>query len=288
MTKKDYYLILNIDQKASLKTIKSAYRQLALKYHPDHNPNNKDALKQFNLIREAYETLTSPELKRLYDEKYTPKQPTSPKREPDRKPKKGSQATTGSSKNLRYNLYISLEDVNKGCERSIRYIRKNKKEKETVQLTVKVPRGAFHQQRLKLSHFGDTDGRSSGDLFVIIHLQNHPIFLKKGLDLRANVPITYLDAALGNTIEVPTLNGIKKIKLKVCEFENIKFPLKGFGLPDSKDHYKGDLFIHCFIEHPKKLNVSEKNALQKHLKTWPKGEMMQQYQSYLKQFKARS
>ena len=284
MAKKDFYSILNVDHKANLKTIKSAYRQLALKYHPDHNPNNPEALKQFNLIREAYELLIDTNLRKQYDQTYKPPQSSTAKREPNRA-QKSKAKTKATSKNLRYNLYITLEDVNKGCDRTIRYIRKNKNEKETVQLTVKVPKGAFHHQRLKLSQFGDSDGETTGDLFVILHLQNHPIFLKKELDLRVNVPITYLDAALGNTIEIPTLNGIRKQKLKACEFNNIKFQLRGFGLPDSRKDYKGDLHVHCFIEHPKRLSSDEKNAMQKALKTWPTGEMMQQYQSYLNQLK---
>jgi DnaJ-class molecular chaperone len=281
LIKKDYYSILNIDYKSNLKTIKSAYRMLALKYHPDHNPNNPDSLKQFILIREAYETLTTPELKKNYDAHYQPQSTQEPHRQPD-----AESATKNTTlKNLRYNLYVTLEDVYVGCERTIRYIRKNKKENETVQLSVKVPKGAFHQQRLKLTGFGDTDGANHGDLFVIIQLQNHPVFLKKALDLRVNVPISYLDAALGSSIEIPTLAGIKKIKLDSCKFENINFLLKGFGLPDIKGSYRGNLHVHCFIEHPLKLSNTDKNAMQKFVGPWPKGEMMQQYHSYLNEKK---
>lgn len=281
MAKKDYYKILNVDPKATQKAIKSAYRQMALKYHPDHNPGNKEALKQFNLVREAYDTLTDPNLKKQYDFEYSPSVEPEVTRKPDRSsPKK-------NNKNLRYNLYITLEDVATGAERTIRYIRKNKNEKETVQLKVKIPKGAFHQQRLRLAQYGDTDGSVAGDLFVIIHLQNHPIFIRNGLNLRLNVPITYVDAALGNSIEIPTLTGTRKIKLKSCQFENINFNLKGFGLPDSKHNYKGDLDIHFFIEHPTRLNTADRDALQKAARTWPQGEMMQQYQSYLRQTKRR-
>lgn len=287
MAKKDFYKILNIDQKASLKAIKSAYRQLALKYHPDHNPDNPKAAAMFNEIREAYEVLSSAQLRKNYDFTYTPEPVYRP--EQSEGPKDSSPSAQKDKRkrksNLRYNLFITLEDVAKGCERSIRYIRNNQGEKETVQLKVKVPKGAFHNQRLKLSGYGDITKDGQGDLFVIVHLQNHPIFLRTDLNLRVNVPISYLDAALGSTIEVPTLNGIRKLKLRACEFEELEYRMQGFGLPDPKLQYKGELLVHCFIEHPKKLGSNDKNNLQRALKTWPQGEMMQQYQSYLEQIK---
>lgn len=276
MGKKDYYAILNVDHKAPLKAIKSAYRQLALKYHPDHNPNNPEALAQFALIREAYETLTSPELKKAYDFEYRPQPEVSVQRHPET-----DLSGKKAGKNLRYNLYVTLEEVARGGERSIRFIRQNKKVKETVQLKVSIPRGAFHHQRLKLSNYGDVDGNTAGDLFIIIHLQNHPIFLKNGLDLRVNVPISYLDALLGTSISVPTLIGVKEVKLRSCDFDRLEYTLKGMGLPDHQSSTHGDIIVHCFIDNPIKMSTAEKNALQKILKTWPQGEMMQQYQSYI-------
>jgi DnaJ-class molecular chaperone len=284
---KDYYQILNIPADAGPKAIKSAYRQMALKYHPDHNPDNPQAAEHFGRIREAYEVLSQPDLKKKYDEKYTPSQPDlggSPRKAPKDTSSSSKKASVG---NLRYNLYINLEDVISGCERSIRYIRTNKGQSETVQLNVSVPKGAYHFQRLKVSGYGDVTKASSGDLFVIVHLQTHPIFLRNQLDLRVNVPITYLDAVLGSSIEVPTLSGSTKIKLKAGEFDHIKHILKGHGLPDPKPHLRGDLHVYFFIEHPTQLTPSQRNALQNMQRSWPPGEMMRQYQSYLESHKKR-
>ncbi len=291
MAKKDFYKILNIDHKATTKAVKTAYRQLALKYHPDHNPNNPKAVEMFTLIKEAYDILSDPDLRKKYDFSYTPSKP-----EPVVEPQRPRPSQTPSSsttppkkvKNLRYNLYITLEDVLNGCERSIRFIRKNQSENETVQLKVRVPKGAFNHQRLKLAGYGDVSKEGTGDLFVIIHLQEHPIFLKDDLNLRVNVPISYLDAMLGSQIEVPILTGIRKIKLKPCEFEDLNVVLQGFGLPDPKGQYKGELLVHFFIEHPKSLSTFEKNAAQKCQRTWPEGDMMRQYKSYLTQHKGSS
>jgi DnaJ-class molecular chaperone len=288
LANKDFYKILNVSNKASLKEIKSAFRQLALKFHPDHNPGDSEALKTFNLIKEAYETLSSPDLRKKYDFSYTPSSAPTPG-EVRAEPRKTSE--TGREKkgrNLRYNLFITLEDVVTGCERSIRYIRKSRGEPETVQLKVRVPKGAYHHQRLKLTGYGDMSDSGPGDLFVIIHLQNHPIFIRRENDLRVNVPITYADAALGARISFPTLTGIKSLKLKACEFEDLEFHLKGQGLPDHDGKTRGELHVHCFIEHPKKMNPEQVNAMQKLRRSWPEGEMMQQYQTYLKQAKGSS
>jgi curved DNA-binding protein len=286
LAKKDYYRILNIDAKASVKQIKSAYRQMALKYHPDHNPGNEDAAIQFAKIKEAYDTLTTPELRRNYDAQYSPSPPPRAKVEPQTSPVPEPRGN-GRGKNLRYNLYITLEDVANGCERGIRYMRSNGGEKETLQIKVRVPQGAFHHQRLKLAGYGDVTPDGTGDLFVIVHLQNHPIFLRNELNLRVNVPIRYIDAALGSSIDIPTLSGVRKLKLKVCEFDDLEYVLRGFGLPDAKGGYKGDLVVHCFIEHPKRLSTHERQSMEKGLRTWPQGEMMQQYQVYLKEQKGR-
>ena len=277
---KDYYSILNIDPSAGLKEIKSAYRQMALKYHPDHNPGDKQALDQFNLVKKAYETLRVPELRKVYDKTHRPLKKQKPTVTTDFK-------SSGKffKNNLRYNLYITLEDTVKGCEKKISYIRKNENRKETVQLKIKVPKGAFHHQRLKISEYGNKNHNISGNLFVIIHLQDHPIFIRKGLDLKINVPMSYLDALLGENLEIPTLFGLKKLKLKICDFENLNFTWKGLGLTDPKGQSQGDLHIHCFIENPENLSIKDKNALQKLQKSWPQGKMMGQYQSFLNKFK---
>src|SRR5690606_7619691 len=141
------------------------------------------------------------------DAHYTPSAPK-PEPPPEVKTKTTSRSTTTSSstskKNLRYNVFVTLEEVLTGCEKNIRYLRVKNGEKETIQLKVTIPKGAYHQQRLKVAEFGS----DTGDLFVIVHWQNHPIFQVDGLDISVNVPINYLQAAEGSTIEIPTLSGV--------------------------------------------------------------------------------
>ncbi len=282
MARKSYYTILNIDPSAGPKEIKSAYRQMALKYHPDHNPGDRQVLPQFNLVQKAYETLRVPELRKIYDETHKNLKIKVPTVTTD----SGAESSGKSfNKNLRYNLYITLEDVVRGCERRISYIRKNENRKETVQLKVKVPKGAFHCQRLKISEYGNRGDHVFGDLFVVVHLQDHPVFTRKGLDLKINVPISYLDVLLGQSLEIPTLFGLKKLRLKACDFGNLNFTWKGLGLPDFREQSRGNLQVNCFIEHPVNLSTKDKDALQKLQKSWPRGEMMQQYQSCLDRFK---
>lgn len=237
----------------------------------------------FNKVREAYELLIDSDLRKQYDFTYKPEKSAVSPEPPQSKTKTG----TTKGKNLRYNLYIRLEDVANGCERSIRYIRNNNSEKETVQIKVAVPKGAFDKQRLKLSGYGDIDKQATGDLFVIIHLQEHPLFIRRDINLRVNVPIRYLDAVLGSTIEIPTLKGLRKLKLRGCEFDKMDYTLKGFGLPDPKGNYRGDLEVHCFIDNPSRLSQSERNSLQKIANSWPQPEMMKQYQDSIKSMKGK-
>ena len=272
MAKKDYYSILEIDHTATQKAVKTAYRQMALKYHPDHNQHNSRAADRFKLIQEAYEILSNTSSRQTYDSTYAP----------TKTQEQNTRSTTKSNasvpkKNLRYNVFITLEDIIKGCEKTIRYLRNVNGEKEATQLKVKIPKGAFNQQRLKVADYGT----NNGDLFVIIHIQNHQIYQTDGLDVSVNVPINYLQAAQGAIIEVPTLSGIRKIKLRSCEFNNINFTLNNLGLPDLKTGERGNFHIHCFIENPGRLNPEQKNTVQKVLSSWPQGDMMQEYQSYL-------
>lgn len=286
---KDYYAILSIDPSADLKQIKTAYRQLALKYHPDHNPNNKEAEQIFSLVKEAYEVLSDPNERKNYDSTYRPiRTPSSVQTaQPDiekNAPKSGDK-TKKAAPNLRYTIYLTLEEVSRGTQKTIRYIRKGLKEKETVEVTVPIPRGAYPSQRLKLAGYGDYSGTNYSDLYVIIQYHNHPMFIRTDLDLRINVPVTYLDVLLGQSIEVPTLHGLKKIKLVSCGFDQLKITLQGMGLPNNKSTLTGDLHIHCFVENPKKLTAQDKARLQQLGTTWPQGELMQQYQTDLNSYR---
>ena len=90
----------------------------------------------------------------------------------------------------------------------------------------------------------------------------------------------------GVSKEIPTLNGIYPFKLEAHSFDQLDHRLKGFGLPDPKGQYKGDLLVHFFMEHPRKLSKNDKSRLKSWAKSWPQGEMMQEYQSYLDKRKA--
>ncbi|MCB0378497.1 MAG: J domain-containing protein [Bdellovibrionales bacterium] len=286
MAKPDFYFILGIDQKATANDIKRAYRQLALKYHPDHNPNNSKAEDRFKKILEAYETLSNPELRKQYDELYKPSPRPSQTGGDPPKPKAGaSSSPRPPKKHLRYNVFVTLEEITQGCEKTIRYMRDHNGEKETIQLKVKIPKGAQHQQRLRVNQFGGGHSQDKGDLIVVVHIQNHPVFQRDGLNISVNVPINYLQALTGAIIEVPTLEGVEKIRLRQCQFEDLRFSLDKKGLPDLKTSQRGKLDIFCFIEHPKKTTGLDKNALQKLLNSWPQGEMMQQYHEHIQQMK---
>lgn len=278
MANKDFYAILKIPPRASAKDIKAAYRKLALKYHPDHNPNNKTAGNQFKKILEAYEYLSDPIRKQNYDLQFR----ATKKKAAKKKSSKKTSASTTKKTNLRYNVFVTLEDVLNGCEKSISYIRSVDGKKQTVKIKIDVPRGVTQSQRLRISQYGDQSFGVRGDLFVIVHIQDHPLFKREGLNLTIDVPINYLQTLLGESIEVPTLEGLHRLKLRPHQFSRAEIPLKHKGLPDQKTGERGHIFVNCIIDHPTSMTIKQKKELQKLVSSWPMGEKMKQYQAYLK------
>ena len=277
MADKDFYAILKIPPRASAKDIKAAYRKLALKYHPDHNPGNKSAENQFKKILEAYEYLSDPIRKQNYDAQFKPSRKKAAKKKASKK------ATTSTAKktNLRYNVFVTLEEVLSGCQKSISYIRNVDGQKQPVKIKIDVPAGVTPSQRLRVSQYGDQSFGVRGDLYVIVHIQDHPIFRREGLNLSVDVPINYLQALLGEPVDVPTLEGIHRLRLRPHQFSRAEIPLKYKGLPDQKTGERGHIFVNCIIDHPSSLTIKQKKELQKLVNSWPMGEKMKQYQAYL-------
>ena len=247
---------------------------MAFQFHPDRNPGDLAAEEKFRKIVEAYEVLNALEEK--------PWAPTS-KRKPVKKKKSSSKNTQRSSpkvpkKNLRYNVFISLEDILNGTSKIVRYLRTKEGHKENVQLKIDIPAGTRNMQRLKVEGFGDVGKSSAGDLFIVVHHQPHPLFEVQDCDLYTKVPVTYLQALLGSSIEVPTLTGKAQIQLKPCVFHGIHHELPQKGLPLENSNSRGTLYIEAYISHPQSLEPSSKKALEELGNSWPISNKMKQYQ----------
>lgn len=291
----DYYKILGVDKSASADDIKKAYRKLALKYHPDRNPDNKAAEEKFKKLSEAYAVLSDKEKRQQYDQfgsdqfsqKYSQEDifrgfdindilkgfgfggATAGSRTYNNSRRRGfSQGegdpfaqffggqTYGSiprqGQDLQYNLTISLEDSVFGAEKKLSL----QKEDTVEEINVRIPPGITTGKRLRLPGKGSPgyDGGPNGDLYLNITIAPHPIFSRDGNDLYVEKSISFSQAALGTTIEVPTLDGTRKrIKVPAGTQTNTKIRMKGYGAPGLRGSAKGDQFVKINIDVPRKL-----------------------------------
>ena len=144
--------------------------------------------------------------------------------------------------------------------------RRNPK-KRTV--NIKIPAGVHEGQGIRVSSEGEP-GRSGGprgDLYCYVRVKPHEFLQRDGNDLIAIVPISYTQAALGTTIDVPSINGKKALKIPAGTQYGSIFRIKGQGLPDVRTHRTGDQLVQIIIETPTKLNKSQQELLREFAKT---------------------
>jgi curved DNA-binding protein len=298
MATKDYYHTLGVSKNASEEELKRAYRKLAMKYHPDKNPNKKEAEERFKEINEAYAVLSDKEKRKQYDtfgaegfrQRFTQEDifrgfdfdeilsglfggrgrresrfggrggldfgdffgGQSPYQNMGRMPQKGE--------DVLYELTISLEEAASGGEKRISY-RKNGKVED---VSVRIPRGIPSGKKLRLAGKGmeGKNGGPPGDLYLQIAIQEHPIFSREGDDLVAEKEIAFSEAVLGTTIEVPTLEGLKKVKVPAGTQSHTKMRLKGLGIPHFQGEGRGDEYVKVIVRVPKKVTEKGKGLIQ--------------------------
>lgn len=347
--KRDFYDILGVARNATDDEIKKAYRKLAMKYHPDRNPDSKEAEGKFKEAKEAYEMLSDPQKRAAYD------QYGHAGVDPNmggfggggqgfggfsdafgdifgdifgggsaRGGRGGPQVYRGAD--LRYSMEITLEEAAHGHETQIRvpswsncdscggdgaepgskvetcttchgagqvrvaqgffsmqqtcprcsgsgkYIPKPCKKchgagkiKSQKTLEVKIPAGIDDGMRIRSSGNGEpgVNGGPSGDLYVEVHIKEHPVFQREGEDLHCEMPISFIDAALGGEIEVPTLSGKASFDVPEGTQSGRVFRLRSKGIKSLRTALPGDLYIHVQVETPVKLNETQKYLLRK-------------------------
>lgn len=339
---KDYYNTLEVDKNANDADLKKAYRRLALKYHPDRNPDDKNAEDKFKELNEAYACLSDAGKRANYDQFGTADGAgfghagfgdfssnfgdifgemfgdifgdfTGRRRN---RPAKGQ--------DLRYDLNLNLKDAVFGTEKNITIPRmencstcngtgakpgttpatcqtcggtgqtklqqgffmisrtcgncggegkiieepcskcrgQGKRRKERT-VTLKVPAGIDTGIRLRVTGEGEagSHGGPSGDLYVVINVEPHPFFKRKGNDLHCEVPISFVQAVLGGEIEVPTIDENASVRIPAGTPSGRVFHLRGKGVPKLGGYGKGDQFVTVFIDVPKKLTARQKELL---------------------------
>lgn len=282
----DYYKVLEIDKKATEAEIKKAYRKLARKYHPDINPNDKDAEKKFKEINEANEVLGNPEKRKKYDaygenwqhagefekanqqQRYYNKNASqedfnSYGRDGDdysdffeslfgnaNRNRSRSQQFKGTDFNTE--LQLNLDEVYTTQKKTISVNGKN------IRFTI--PAGVENGQTIKISgHGGDgINGGPKGDLYITFSIKNHPDFKRDKNNLYTTVTLDLYKAVLGGEITVATFDGKAKLKIAAGTQNGTQVKLKGKGFPVYKDEgHFGDLYITFQIKIPTNLSDKE-------------------------------
>ena len=357
MAKRDYYEVLGVGKGASPDEIKRAYRRMAIKYHPDKNPDNKeDAERKFKECAEAYEVLSDAEKRRRYDQfgheglrgmgmrDYTHMrwQDIGSIFEDifgfgdlaDLFGMGGRRRTRRTGPARGYDLETSvdlvLNEVAKGTEKTIEFTRQDlcaecsgtgsargtspgrcpgcggsgqvargggffqmvstcpqcrgegqiitnpcKKCKGTGRVpkkrivNVKIPAGVHEGQGVRIAGEGEPgrNGGPRGDLYCYVRVKPHQFLERDGNNLIAVVPISFTQAALGATIDVPSLDGTRGLKIPPGSQYGSIFRIKGHGLPDLRTGRTGDELVQITIETPRRLNTEQQELLREFAKT---------------------
>ena len=165
------------------------------------------------------------------------------------------------------------------CRGEGKYIKNECKEcdgkgvvRKTRKIEVKIPKGAVDGTNLRIQGEGETQaGMSPGDLYIVINIKPHKIFERHGNNIYAKIPISFVTAALGGEIEVPTLEGKASLKIPAGTQSNTVFRMKGLGIPDLHSHHVGDENVEIYIAVPDKLTKKQKQLLEEFEKEKGKG-----------------
>lgn len=297
----DYYKVLGIDKTASPEEIKKAYRKLARKYHPDLNPNDKEANKLFQQINEANEALSDPEKRKKYDE-YGEHWKNADQFEQAKQSQRGrqsyqhSQNPFGGSSSGGYtaedfgggdfsDFFESMFGGSAGrqgrsqvkykghdyqAELKLNLLDAYQTQKQTItvngkNLRITIPAGIADGQVIKLAGQGGpgTNGGPNGDLYITLSITEHPIFKRLNDDIYINKEIDLYTAVLGGEVTVDTLDGKVKLKVTAGTQNSTKVRLKNKGFPVyKKEGSFGNLFVTYIVKIPKALTEKQKELFE--------------------------
>lgn len=364
--KRDYYEVLGVAKTASADEIKSAYRKLAMKYHPDRNPGDESAKAKFQEASEAYEVLSNPEKRQRYDQfghqgvEFGPggfdfsrdfshsqdvdlsdilnsvfggamggggfdfggmfgggrrrADPEAPQRGADMSMELevdfeealfGSERTieltlpeqchtcggTGAARGakrvkcptcggrgavIRGNGFFQVRQTCPKCggegsiiERPCPDCNGTGQTRARRKVSLKIPKGVDTGSRLRLSGKGGGGlrGGEPGDLYVIVRVRDSDIFLRDGLDLAVDVPLSPVTAAVGGSVDVPTPDGIATLNIPSGTPNGKQFRMRGKGMPSLRGMSSGDLVVRVVLEVPQRLTARQRGLLDELAKT---------------------
>ncbi len=345
---RDPYETLGVSRSAAVEEIKTSYRKLAMKYHPDRNPGDAAAEESFKEISQAYDILIDPDKRAAYDRYgYAAFQgpgggPGAGFHDPFDLFREvfgsggggifehffggsGGGADQARGADLRYDLEIKLEEAARGVEKEIeigktgrcsacggsgggpgahlhtcptcrgrgqviatrgffqvaqpcprchgagemfdhpcKVCRGDGRAETTTRIKLKIPAGIEDSSRLRSSGNGEAGvrGAASGDLYVVVHIREHAVFARDGDDLFCEMPVSFVIAALGGEINVPTLEGKASIKVPAGTQNGTVFKLRGKGMPHLRGSGQGQLLVRAVVEVPTKLTPGQRRKLE--------------------------
>lgn len=285
----DYYSILGVQKSASAEDIRKAYRKLARKYHPDLNPNDKEAKMKFQQINEANEVLSDPEKRKKYDQ-YGEHWKHADEIEKNRQQQAGRQqaggdfggfgdfdfgggneggfsdffeslfGNRGGGRNMQFRgedyhaeLHLTLEEAAATHKRSLQLHQKK--------INITIPAGVENGQVIRIKGYGGpgVNGGPAGDLYLTFVIKEHPHFKRLGSDLYTDAPLDLYTAVLGGEVTVDTLGGKVRIKVKPETQNGTRVKLKGKGFPVyKKAGQAGDLYVTYSLRIPEHLNAEQR------------------------------
>lgn len=296
MEQRDYYKTLGVERTADAKAIQKAYRDLARKYHPDVNPNNKDADQKFRDINEAYEVLSDTEKRSKYDQlgpnfaqfgrggsggngngdfdwsRWAANNGGSPGASgfDDTGDLFGSffggtrtrtsQKAPIHGKNIEQPIEVTLEEAHNGTTRIIK-----RGEKQTK---IRIPPGAREGTKIRVQGEGEPGfaGGTMGDLLLVVNLKPHPVFKVRDnhLDLETDLKVDLFRAVLGGEVSVPTLTGDVKLRLPEGTQSGKLLRATRKGMPQlNQPEIFGDLYARVLIQVPADLTAEERELFEK-------------------------
>ena len=345
---RDPYETLGVSRSAAVEEIKTSYRKLAMKHHPDRNPGDAAAEESFKEISQAYDILIDPDKRAAYDRYgYAAFQgpgggPGAGFHDPFDLFREvfgsggggifehffggsGGGADQARGADLRYDLEIKLEEAARGVEKEIeigktgrcstcggsgggpgahlhtcptcrgrgqviatrgffqvaqpcprchgagemfdhpcKVCRGDGRAETTTRIKLKIPAGIEDSSRLRSSGNGEAGvrGAASGDLYVVVHIREHAVFARDGDDLFCEMPVSFVIAALGGEINVPTLEGKASIKVPAGTQNGTVFKLRGKGMPHLRGSGQGQLLVRAVVEVPTKLTPGQRRKLE--------------------------
>jgi curved DNA-binding protein len=292
----DYYQVLGVDRAAVDADIKKAYRKLAHRYHPDVS-KDPEGEEKFKEIAEAYATLKDPEKRKEYDnlgrhstgEEFTPPyewqqhygagasdfddvdlaEILNAFRAGGRASKgRGQTSFPTPGRDYEMSVLVPLEKIYSGGETDVTvelpsYDQHGLPHRMPRTFRVTIPRGAKEGQRLRLPGKGGlgSDGGKTGDLYIVLKIAPHPLYRVSGRDLYLDLALAPWEAALGATVEIPTLGGNVELNIKPGTSSGKRLRLSGRGLP-SAEGGNGDIYAVIQIAVPKKISKAEQELYQ--------------------------